>query len=121
MRSKWILMAALTTILSTAVPGMAQTSAAASPKDQTQQTSEKKAVKATLPAPTEQEISDAKAKGMVWVNFKTKVYHQADSQFYGKTKHGKFMTEAEATKGGFNAAKEPASKNTKKSATQAKK
>jgi hypothetical protein len=35
-------------------------------RDQTQQTPEKKAVKAKVPAPTDQEISDAKAKGMVW-------------------------------------------------------
>ena len=113
MKSKWILMAALTTILSTAVPIMAQTPTVASPKDQTQQTPEKKAVKAKVPAPTEQEISDAKAKGMVWVNTKTKVYHQADSQFYGKTKHGKFMTEDDAKTAGYKAAKEPAAKAAK--------
>jgi hypothetical protein len=125
MKSKWILMAALTTILSTAVPGMAQTPTAAPPKDQAQQTSEKKAIKAKVPAPTGQEISDAKAKGMVWVNAKTKVYHQADSQFYGKTKHGKFMTKEEASKAGYKAAKEPVAKDAKsgakKSATQATK
>jgi hypothetical protein len=125
MKSKWILMAALTTVLSMVVPIMAQTPTAASPKDQTQQTPEKKAVKAKLPAPTDQEISDAKAKGMVWANTKTKVYHQADSQFYGKTKHGRFMTKDEAAKAGYKVANEAASKNTKsgakKSATQATK
>ena len=124
MKSKWILMAALTTILSTAAI-VAQTPTAAPPKDQTQQTSEKKALKAKVPAPTDQEISDAKAKGMVWANTKTKVYHQADSQFYGKTKHGRFMTKDEATKAGYTAANESASKNSKsgakKSATQATK
>ena len=125
MKSKWILMAALTTILSTAVPGMAQTPTAAPAKDQAQQTPEKKAIKAKVPAPTDQEISDAKAKGMVWANTKTKVYHQADSQFYGKTKHGRFMTKDEATKAGYKAANESASKSpksaAKKSTTQATK
>jgi hypothetical protein len=50
------------------------------------------------------QIADAKSKGMVWVNTGTKVYHK-DDQFYGKTKHGKFMTEADAQKAGFKEAK----------------
>jgi hypothetical protein len=66
----------------------------------------KKTVEA-VPAPTAAEIADAKAKGLVWVNLNTKVYH-SDGEFFGKTKNGKFMTEADAKKGGFRAAKEPA-------------
>lgn len=60
----------------------------------------------TTPAASDKEIADAKAKGLVWVNTGTKVYHK-DGQFYGKTKEGKFMTEADAQKAGFRAAKEP--------------
>ena len=42
----------------------------------------------------------------MWVNTGTKVYHK-DGEFYGKTKQGKFMTEADAQKAGFRAAKAP--------------
>lgn len=66
----------------------------------------KAAAKVATPAATPQEISDAKAKGLVWVNLSSKVYHK-EGQFYGKTKQGKFMTEADAQKAGFRAAQEP--------------
>lgn len=70
---------------------------------------DKKAATATAAAPTAQEIADAKTKGMVWVNTSTKVYHK-EGQYYGNTKHGKFMTEADAQKAGYKAAKEPTPK-----------
>lgn len=55
-------------------------------------------------APTDKEIADAKAKGEVWVNLSSKIYHK-EGKFYGKTKRGKFMTEAEAKKAGYREAK----------------
>jgi hypothetical protein len=73
--------------------------------------------KATPAAPTAQEIADAKAKGMVWVNTSTKVYHK-DGEFYGNTKQGKFMTEADAQKAGYRAAKEPGSSKKTTSTTK---
>ena len=45
----------------------------------------------------------AKATGKVWVNLNTGVYHRG-GRWYGKTKQGKFMTEAEAKAAGFKAA-----------------
>lgn len=69
-------------------------------------TAEKKAATAAAPAQTPSQIADAKASGMVWVNLNSGVYHN-DGEFYGKTKHGKFMTEADAKKAGHRAAKEP--------------
>ncbi len=44
-------------------------------------------------------------KGMVWVNLDSGVYHREGDRWYGKTKHGKFMTEADAQKAGYRASK----------------
>jgi DNA uptake protein ComE-like DNA-binding protein len=43
--------------------------------------------------------------GMVWVNLDTKVYHKEGDRWYGKTKHGKWMTEQDAIAAGYRAAK----------------
>jgi len=43
--------------------------------------------------------------GMVWVNTDSGLYHKANSRWYGKTKEGKFVTEAEAVKEGHREAK----------------
>jgi pyruvate/2-oxoglutarate dehydrogenase complex dihydrolipoamide acyltransferase (E2) component len=42
--------------------------------------------------------------GLVWVNTESHVYHREGSHFYGTTKKGKYMTEAEAIKEGNKAA-----------------
>jgi hypothetical protein len=41
---------------------------------------------------------------MVWVNTSTKVYHKSGSKYYGNTKQGKWMAEADAQKAGYKAA-----------------
>jgi hypothetical protein len=55
-------------------------------------------------APTAQDIAAAKASGKVWVNTETGVYHKG-GRWYGKTKQGKFTTEAEAKAAGYKGAK----------------
>lgn len=45
-------------------------------------------------------------KGMVWVNLNTKVYHKEGDRYYGNTKNGKWMTEADAIKAGYRLAKQ---------------
>jgi DNA uptake protein ComE-like DNA-binding protein len=43
--------------------------------------------------------------GMVWVNTDSGVYHKEGSRYYGKTKQGKYMSEADAVKAGYRPAK----------------
>lgn len=61
----------------------------------------------TAPPQTQQTTTAAppSGPGMVWVNTDTKVYHKEGDRYYGKTKHGKYMTEQEAIQAGYRAAK----------------
>jgi len=61
--------------------------------------------KTTKAFPSSQEIAEAKAHGMVWVNSATRVYHKS-GPLYGTTKLGKFMTEEDAKKAGYRVASE---------------
>jgi hypothetical protein len=81
-------------------------SAAAKPAAQASPSATPAAPKATTKAagaPTSQEIAAAKASGKVWVNTESGVYHK-NGRWYGKTKNGKFMTEAEAKAAGYKQA-----------------
>ena len=78
-----------------------QSTASASPGTAAPAAAPKRADK---PAPSgtasDADIAAAKASGKVWVNLSSGVYHKG-GRWYGKTKNGKFMTEAEAKAAGY--------------------
>ena len=41
--------------------------------------------------------------GKVWVNSESKTYHCQGTKWYGTTKHGEYMTEAQAKAQGYHA------------------
>jgi hypothetical protein len=49
---------------------------------------------------------------MVWVNTDSGTYHKPGTCWYGKTKQGKYMTEADAQKAGYRAAEKYLARNT---------
>jgi hypothetical protein len=85
-----------TTAAATSSPAPAQTAPAAT-------TSTKKAPTVVNNA-SASDISAAQASGKVWVNTASGVYHKS-GRYYGKTKEGKFMSEDDAKKAGYHAAK----------------
>jgi hypothetical protein len=58
----------------------------------------------TIPTPEATQAPGGGA-GQVWVNTETHVYHKEGSKWYGKTKHGKYLSEQDAIKEGDHAAK----------------
>ena len=69
------------------------------------------AAKSTKGTPTnsggvsDADIARAQSSGMVWVNTESGVYHKS-GRYYGKTKQGKFMSEADAKKANYREAKQ---------------
>ena len=62
----------------------------------------------------QQQTPPASVAGIVWVNADSGVYHKPGTRWYGKTKQGKYMTEADARKAGYRAAAATAPKKKSK-------
>ncbi len=97
--------AEITPLVTVSAPAAADTAPAAPAKP----TTASRAPTAAAPAAATP-AQPPPAKGMVWVNTETKVYHREGDRYYGNTKHGKYMTEADAIAAGYRAAKEPGKK-----------
>jgi competence protein ComEA len=87
----------------------AATRSSATPPSAASSTSAPAAAPAAAPSASASSATPAAASapgtGMVWVNTDSGIYHKEGSRYYGKTKVGKYMTEAEAIKAGYRAAK----------------
>ena len=82
----------------TATPG-----AMAMPAASTEAQREKGALPLAQAAPVPQGLQ-CSGDVMVWVNLKSKAYHESTDPYFGRTKNGKYMCKTDAVNAGYHAA-----------------
>ncbi|HEY7981879.1 MAG TPA: hypothetical protein VID19_10390 [Candidatus Eremiobacteraceae bacterium] len=83
----------------TATPG----AAAAMPAATTEAQRERGSLPLAQAAPVPQGLQ-CSGDVMVWVNLKSKAYHDSTDPFFGRTKNGKYMCKTDAVNAGYHAA-----------------
>jgi hypothetical protein len=79
----------------------AMSAASAAPTTETQRETSALPLAQTAPVPSDVNCGAVKP---VWVNLKSKAYHEAGDPYYGKTKNGKYMCPSDAAAQGYHAA-----------------